>query len=50
MSKRQQLIDRIADLQRARKEAFSAGEWERVDLLGLIIDDTRAELASLPKL
>ena len=47
MSKRQQLIDHLADLKRARKEAFEAGDWDRVDLLGLCIDDTRAELASL---
>ncbi len=47
MSKRQQLIDHLADLQRARKDAYAAGEWDRVDFLQLCIDDTRTLLKQL---
>ena len=44
MSTRQQLIDHLADLERAREEAYSAGEWSRVDFIQLCIDDTRDAL------
>jgi hypothetical protein len=41
MTTRQQLIDHLADLEQAREEARTAGNWDRVDLLGQCIDDTR---------
>lgn len=47
MSTRQQLIDHLADLERARAEAFAEGNWDRVDVLGNCIDDTRARIAAL---
>jgi hypothetical protein len=47
MSTKQKLIDHLADLLQARKAAYAAGEWDRVDALGMCIDDTRAELAKL---
>jgi hypothetical protein len=49
MSTKQQLIDHLADLERARKEAYSAGNWDRVDLLGQCIDDTKAAIAKATK-
>lgn len=47
MFTRQQLIDHLADLQRARADAFAQGDWDRVDVLGQCISDTRDELAKL---
>lgn len=47
MTTRQQLIDHLADLERAREEAFAEGNWDRVDVLGNCIDDTRARIAAL---
>lgn len=47
MSTKQQLIDHLANLEQARDEAFAAGNWDRVDLLGNCIDDTRARIATL---
>lgn len=47
MSIRQKLIDRIADLDRARDEAFAQGDWDQVDYLQLCIDDTRDTMAKL---
>ena len=47
MTTRQQLIDHLANLERARDEAFAEGNWDRVDLLGNCIDDTRARLAAI---
>lgn len=44
MTTRQQLIDHLADLERARDEAFAEGNWDRVDFLGNCIDDTRARI------
>lgn len=44
MTKRQQLIDHLADLERAREEAFADGNWDRVDLLQCCIDDTRGAI------
>ena len=34
-------------LQEARVEAYNMGEWDRVDLIQLGIDDTAAELQKL---
>ncbi len=42
---RQKLIDWISDLELARKEAYSDGLWDRVNLLQLCIDDAKKELA-----
>lgn len=47
MSTKQQLIDHLANLEKARDEAFSEGNWDRVDLLGNCIDDTRARIAAI---
>jgi hypothetical protein len=47
MSTKQQLIDHLADLEKARDEAFTEGNWGRVDLLGNCIDDTNARIAKL---
>lgn len=44
MTTRQQLIDHLANLERARAEAFAAGDWGRVDFIQLCIDDTRDDL------
>ena len=44
MSERQKLIDHLADLEQAYKEARAEGNWDRVDFLGLCIDDTRAAI------
>lgn len=41
MTARQKMIDHLATLERERDEAFDLGQWERVDTLGLCIDDTR---------
>jgi hypothetical protein len=46
MTTRQQLIDHLADLEQAREEARTAGNWDRVDLLGQCIDDTRDRIAA----
>lgn len=47
MTTRQQLTDHLADLERAREEAYAEGNWDRVDVLGNCIDDTRARIAAL---
>jgi hypothetical protein len=47
MTKRQKLIDHLANLLRARDDAFANGEWDRVDLLGNCIDDTRDQIAAI---
>ena len=49
MSNKQQLIDHLANLERAREEAYSAGDWARVDFLGDCIDDTKAAIAKATK-
>lgn len=45
MTQHQKLIDHLVDLEQARDEAFTEGNWERVDLLGNCIDDTRDAIA-----
>lgn len=47
MTTRQQLTDHLANLIKARAQAFALGNWERVDALGLCIDDTRARIAAI---
>ena len=47
MTTRQKLIDHLADLERAREEARADGNWDRVDFIGLCIDDTRDALKKL---
>jgi hypothetical protein len=47
MTTRQKLIDRLADLQQGRAEAFANGDWDRVDFIQLCLDDTRDELDRL---
>jgi hypothetical protein len=49
MTTKQQLTDHLADLEQAREEAYSAGNWDRVDLLGQCIDDTKAAIAKATK-
>lgn len=39
----------IFDLQKARKEAFDEGNWDRVDIIGQCIDDAREELKNITK-
>lgn len=47
MTRRQKLIDHLADLNQARADAFANGDWDRVDFIQLGIDDTRGELERL---
>ena len=47
MSTKQQLIDHLSSLEQAREEAFAEGNWDRVDLLGNCIDDTRARINAI---
>lgn len=37
----------LLDLRVADREAYTAGDWERLDRIRLGIDDTRAEIASI---
>lgn len=46
-SRKAKLQHHLFALQEARVEAYNMGEWDRVDLIQLGIDDTAAELQKL---
>ena len=46
-SRKAKLQNHLFALQEARVEAYNMGEWDRVDLIQLGIDDTAAELQKL---
>lgn len=46
MINRQALSQHLSALQQARAEAYAAGDWDRVEILQLCIDDTRKALAA----
>jgi hypothetical protein len=48
-SQMQKYIDHLADLEQAEQEARAEGNWERVDLIGNAIADTRDHIARLSK-
>ena len=41
------LQEHLNALRQARDEAFSEGDWERVDFIGNCIDDTEKQLQTL---
>jgi hypothetical protein len=41
------LVEHLNALRDARDEAFSEGDWERVDFIGNCIDDTEKQLQTL---
>ena len=41
------LQEHLNALQEARDDAFSEGDWERVDFIGNCIDDTEKQLQTL---
>lgn len=41
------LVEHLNALREARDEAFSEGDWERVDFIGNCIDDTEKQLHTL---
>ena len=47
MTTRINLFVLLNDLRQAREEAFSEGDWERVDFISNCIDDTEKQLGVL---
>ena len=41
------LQEHLNALREARDDAFSEGDWERVDFIGICIDDTEKQLQTL---
>jgi hypothetical protein len=41
------LVEHLNALREARDDAFSEGDWERVDFIGNCIDDTEKQLQTL---
>lgn len=46
-TKRFNLLEHFYALGQARDEAFSEGDWERVDFIQMCIDDTQARLTAI---